>query len=381
MKALSILSVGLAVGFSTQAALVRFALSPPGTDVAVGVSPTNEVPPAVTSTGSGGEISAGIILDTDTSMLNLAVGYGSAAGFSNLTGPALAMHIHGPAGPGTNAGVLVSLVPYHFAAADPVQGGVIVGNIPWPTNETATLLAGRTYLNVHTAQYPGGEIRAQLIPVNQAPVIVCSAGETVECGAPATASVLVSDPEGDALAIVWSVNGVAVETNALPAGAPGVSTTVSLTETLPPGTNVVSVAVTDSGGNTVSCSTLITVVDTAAPVIVSASAQPAELWPPNHKLVDVVVRARVTDTCTDATWRIVSVSSNQPVNGGGDGNTAPDWVISGERKLQLRAERSGNQGDRIYTITLRATDTAGNVSASKVVTVKVPRSQGNAKPR
>ena len=85
MKTISILTVGLAVGLSTQAALVKFQLSPPGTDVAVGLSPSNQVPHAAASTGSGGEISAGIILDTDTSTMHLAVGYGSAAGFSNLT--------------------------------------------------------------------------------------------------------------------------------------------------------------------------------------------------------------------------------------------------------------------------------------------------------
>ena len=372
MKALSILSVGLAVGFSTQAALVHFALSPPGTDVAVGLSPSNQVPPAVTSTGSGGEISGGITLDTDASTLHVSVGYGSAAGFTDLTGAATAMHIHGPAGPGTNAPVLVSLVPYNFPAVNPAQGGIIFGDIPWPTNDTTILLAGLTYLNIHTMQYPGGEIRGQLIPINEPPVVACPDPATVECGGTTTATAQVSDPEGDALAVVWTVNGAAVQTNMLPARAPGLSVTSSLTETLPLGTNVIGVAVTDVAGNTTSCSTLVTVVDTAPPDIVSALAEPAVLWPPNHMLVDVVVRALVTDTCTDTTWKIVRVSSNQPVNGSGDGNTTPDWAITGDHTLQLRAERAPNAGDRIYSITLSATDAAGNVSSPKVVTVTVP---------
>jgi hypothetical protein len=379
MKVLSILSIGLAVTFSTQAALVRIALSPPGTDVAVGLSPTNEVPPAVTSTGSGGEISAGITLDTDTSILHLAVGYGSAAGFTDLTGPATAMHIHGPVGAGTNAGVLVSLVPYHFPATTPAQGGVIYGIIPWPTNQTANLLAGLTYLNIHTTQFPGGEIRGQLIPINEAPVVVCPEPATVDCGTPATAVALVSDPEGDALAVVWTLNGVAVETNTLPARGPGLPAMASFSQTLPVGTNVVDVAVTDTAGNTSLCSTLITVEDTTPPVIAVASANPDELWPPNHKLVDVVVRARVMDNCSDTTWKIVGVRSNQPKNGRGDGNTQPDWVITGNHTLKLRAERAGGQGARVYSIILKATDAAGNISAPKVVTVTVPQSQGHDK--
>lgn len=378
MKALSILSVGLAASFSTQAALVKFALSPTGTDVAVGLSPSNQVPPAVASTGSGGEISAGISLDTDTSTLHLAVGYGSAAGFSDLTGPATAMHIHGPAGAGTNASVLVSLVPYNFPATDPAHGGVIFGDIPWPANDTSNLMAGLTYLNIHTTQYPGGEIRGQLIPMNEAPVVVCSAPETVDCGATATAVALVSDPEGDPLVVVWTLNGMAVQTNTLPARGAGLPAMASLIENLPLGTNVVGVAVTDIAGNTVSCSTVITVVDTTPPVIVSASADPNELWPPNHKMVNVVVHARVTDNCSATTWKIVSVRSNQSQNGRGDGNTEPDWVIAGDHTLQLRAERAGGQGERVYSITLKATDAAGNVSAPKVVTVTVPHSQGKS---
>lgn len=381
MKALNVLSLGLglAAGFSAQAAVVRFQLSPPGTDVAVGLSPSNEVPPSATSTGSGGEISAGILFDTDSSVLQVAVGYGSAAGFTDLTGPATAMHIHGPAGPGTNAGVLVSLVPYNFPASNPASGGVIYASVAWPTNETATLLAGQTYLNIHTAQYPGGEIRGQLIPINEPPVVVCPPPAVTECGTPTSLVALFVDPEGDALTVVWAVNGVAVQTNNLPARAPGFPAMDLLTEELPLGTNMVEVTVTDTGGNTVSCTTEITVVDTTPPVIVSASANPATLWPPNHKMVGVTVHAQVFDACDATTWKITGVTSNEAVNAHGSGNTAPDWVITGDHTVNLRAERSGNGHGRIYTISLRATDAAGNLSLTKTVTVTVPKSQGAGK--
>src|SRR3989442_663092 len=72
------------------------------------------------------------IFDTTTRVLSLAVGYGSAAGFSDLTGPATAMHIHGKAGPGTNAVVLIHLISLHLPAADPAKGGVIFGGVPSP---------------------------------------------------------------------------------------------------------------------------------------------------------------------------------------------------------------------------------------------------------
>jgi hypothetical protein len=376
MKALSVLSLGLAVSFSAQAALVKFQLSPPGTDTAVGLSPSNQVPAATSSTGSGGEISAGIIFDTDANFLQVAVGYGSAAGFTDLTGPAIAMHIHGPAGAGTNANVLVSLVPYNFPASDPAKGGVIFGNIPWPTNDTEALLAGLTYLNIHTTQFPNGEIRGQLIPFNEPPVVVCPPPTQVECGTASTLVTLLSDPEGDALTVVWVINNTPVETNTVPARAPGLPAMTSLTETLPLGTNVIEVMVIDTGNNVVSCSTAVVVVDTTPPVIVSASAHPSVLWPPNHKFVDVTVRACVTDTCGPTTWKIIGVTSNEPVNGHGDGDTSPDWIITGDHTVKLRAERSGHGEGRIYTITIQAMDAAGNLSAKKNVTVTVPKSRG-----
>jgi len=76
----------VAVLFATvvvsQAALIDFDLSPPGTDQAVGLSPTNEVPAVTNSTGSGGTISGGITFDKTNGVLSFALGYGSAAGFS-----------------------------------------------------------------------------------------------------------------------------------------------------------------------------------------------------------------------------------------------------------------------------------------------------------
>src|SRR6266498_4075572 len=110
-SALLLLTIGYA-----KAAVIPFDLSPAGTDRAVGLSPSNEVGTVIGSTGSGNEILSGITFDTITRVLSLAVGYGSAAGFSDLTGPAIAMHIHGTAGPGTNAPVLISLISLHLPA-------------------------------------------------------------------------------------------------------------------------------------------------------------------------------------------------------------------------------------------------------------------------
>lgn len=351
---------------TSQAALTHFQLSPAGTDVAIGLSPSNQVPPAATSTGSGNTIAGGIVFDSATSILQMAIGYGSAAGFTDLTGAASAMHIHGPAPVGQNAGVLVSLVPYNFPAANPAHGGVIVGSILFPTNLTASLLGGSNYVNIHTAAYPGGEIRGQLIPVNQAPSITCPAPATAECGTPVTVSVSVSDDEGDALVVVWSVNGVPVQTNQVPAGGPPTTATVTITNQFPLGMNVIAVNVSD-GANSASCSTTVTVSDTTPPAITNLTATPALLWPPFNQMVDVQIQAAVTDGCGTPSWKITSVTSNEPSAPGG----APDWLITGDHTLQLRAQRAGMGTGRVYTITVAASDGTGNVT-TKTVLVTVP---------
>ena len=369
----------LSTTLASQAALIQFELSPAGTDVAVGLSPSNEVPAAVTSGGSGNAISGGIVFDTDTSVLQLAVGYGTAAGFTDLTGAATAMHIHGPAGAGTNAPPVVDLAPYHFPAADPTKGGLVFGNILIPTNVAPMLLARLTYLNIHTATYAGGEIRGQLIPLltnDLPPSVTCPAASTVQCGAPAELTAAVSDPDGDAMTVIWTVNGVALQTNAVPASQPPAPADVVFSASLPTGTNLVEVTVTDDAANTASCSTTVTVVDSTAPTIRAASASPSVLWPANHKMVTVNVVARVVDACGPTTWKITGVTSNEAVNGNGDGNTSPDWLITGDHAVQLRAERAGNGKGRVYSITIQAEDDSGNVSRSKVLTVTVPHSQG-----
>jgi hypothetical protein len=116
--------------------------------------------------------------------------------------------------------------------------------------------------------------------------------------------------------------------------------------------------------------------DVTAPVINSLSVSPAQLWPPNHKYVGVTVTAQATDDCDPTPdCAISSVSSNEPVNGLGDGNTDPDWVVTSASTLLLRAERSGTGRGRTYTIGVRCLDDAGNASAATTA-VTVAHDQG-----
>ena len=110
-----------------------------------------------------------------------------------------------------------------------------------------------------------------------------------------------------------------------------------------------------------------------APTISQVSANPATLWPPNHKMIDVTINYDVTDDCdqSSAIACTLGVTSNEPIEGTGDGDTAPDWEIVDAHHVRLRAERAGNGNGRIYTITITCVDSGGN-SSSQTVTVSVP---------
>lgn len=130
----------------TALALAGTAL--PALAMQVGLSATlsgaEEVPPnGATATGMmTGDY------DSETNVLNFSVTY------EGLSGDATAAHFHGPASPGENA---PPTVPVDGALASPIAGTATLTDA-----QEAELLAGMWYFNVHTAQYPDGEIRGQV---------------------------------------------------------------------------------------------------------------------------------------------------------------------------------------------------------------------------
>jgi len=186
-------------------------------------------------------------------------------------------------------------------------------------------------------------------PVAKAKNVTVSADNT--CTANASINDGSFDPDGDPLTINQSPSGPYV------LGITGVLLTVK-----------------DPYGATGQASANVTVVDKTAPTVTGVTVSPASLSPPNHKMIDVLVSYTASDSC-NAVACVLSVSSNQPVNGTGDGDTEPDWVIIDAHHVQLRAERAGTAQDRIYTITVTCTDAAGN-QIIKQATVVVPKDNG-----
>ena len=106
------------------------------------LSPSEEVPP--TNSKGSGTVTA--TYDTGSKKLTWKGSY------SGLTGPATAAHFH--AGEkGKNGGVAVPIAP----ATSPLEGSATLND-----QQASELMAGKMYVNVHTAQNKGGEIRGQL---------------------------------------------------------------------------------------------------------------------------------------------------------------------------------------------------------------------------
>jgi hypothetical protein len=146
----------------------------------------------------------------------------------------------------------------------------------------------------------------------------------------------------------------------------------------PLGATLVTYTSTDDSGNESSCSATVTVEDTTPPVI-TVDLNRYVLWPPNHKMVDIEAAVEVTDVCDpNPTFVLFSITSNEPDDGLGDGSTNGD--IQGadfgtaDVEFQLRAERSGGDDGRVYTITYVASDLSDNETPN-VVEVTVPHNR------
>jgi hypothetical protein len=193
-----------------------------------------------------------------------------------------------------------------------------------------------------------------------APSIVCPSPVTVSAGTNCTATVDLRPR------VTVTENSAAPVT---------ITQSPSQTTQLGLGTHTLTFVATDAAGNqSGSCTTTVTVVDSTPPTITGVTPSQTQLWPPSGKLIPITVEVAATDNCSSSvTCEIVDITSNEPPTGGSD-TTSPDWEITGPLSANLRAERSDSGVGRVYTITVRCTDDAGNV-ANRVGTVFVPKNQ------
>jgi large repetitive protein len=214
-----------------------------------------------------------------------------------------------------------------------------------------------------------------ITPVNDAPVANAGPDQTGSCTGvvtlDGTGSSDVDDPS-NTLVYVWKEGATVIATGPNP------------TVVLSVGVHTITLTVTDPHGASSQDTVVVTVVDDSAPTI-TLTGQMISLWPPNHQyktinLTDLVASA--SDAC-DPTVDINDVvitkaTSDEPENGGGDGNTLNDIIIAPNCKsVQLRSERNGSGNGRVYTITFLVKDSSNNVTTATAKVV-VPKTQNGA---
>jgi PKD domain-containing protein len=216
-----------------------------------------------------------------------------------------------------------------------------------------------------------------VIAENAPPLADAGADQEAECG---TATVLDASASTDPDSTAGTNDGIVKFEWLLGEELLGEGETFEAT--LPAGTNLVTLRVTDAAGATATDEVTITVADTMPPTV-TLSFDPESLWPPNHKMVDVTADVEVSDACPGATPPVVtllSVESNEAANANGDGNTEPDilgaHIGTEDYHFQLRAERSGGGSGRVYTVVYGVADGAGNDTEVEGE-IAVPHDQGH----
>jgi hypothetical protein len=285
-----------------------------------------------------------------------------------------------------------------FLTAETLQDDVSLLQIPftsWPPERAGidALVAGETYHLVITVTdgntVPISE-ESEFLYQGESAVVVLSGGQPpeaaiatpslVECDQPGAAAVVLDgagsvDPDvGGGIVMYEWFRDLGLPTEEL------LGTGERRTATLPLGDNRITLRVTDVEGLTDVAEAIIGVVDRMSPVL-SVTVEPARLWPPNHRMVDVEATVVASDVCSDVTPILDSATSDESDNsdGMGDGDTVNDvqGVAAGtaDSQFQLRAERAGTGQGRTYTIIYRAMDDSGNVGIA-TASVLVPHNMG-----
>ena len=321
---------------------------------------------------------------------------------------------------GADKGLYVTWMTWGYGT---LSGSITRGGVPNPTPVTVEItdnLTGAVQTLPATSSYsvpkiPVGEYTIKVItPPSLLPAVPASAIRFITCDGAAVAdfdipnrppscsvnpgdniqvfagnltsfTVTGTDPDPDEV-LTLSVSGLPSGASMNPplpvSGPPPVSSTFTWTPTAADrGSHQVVLTVKDLAGAQSQCTVTIEVLNNP-PHCEAAAPSIAELWPPNHKMVNINVQG-VTDPDGDPlTIKITQITQDEPLNTVGDGNTEPDGGGIGTSTAQVRAERTGTPkvpgNGRVYKILFTASDGQGG-TCNGSVSVCVPHDQGKGK--
>jgi uncharacterized repeat protein (TIGR01451 family) len=309
---------------------------------------------AVTGAGvSGATVRVSSTLSTVTDgvgdySLSLAAGTytasASASNFTTDTAPDLA--------------IVTSAVTMRNFSITPLRPDIVVAAAA-PATVTAGTALSYTFTAINTGALAANAVAVTHVLPAQTSFTSVAAPSGWTCAKPAaggSGAVSCSKP-------AMAINESATITVNVVVACPFTGTTLTM---------AVSATSTTAEGNMANnTASAVTTVKSPVPVISGAAVDTLELWPPNHKMVDVKVAYTVTGlTCSTAKTKLTVA--------GNDGAASDDFEIVDAHRIKLRSERSGNTASRVYTITITATGD-DKVVTKQTLTVTVPHDQGNNK--
>ena len=242
------------------------------------------------------------------------------------------------------------------------SGGFITTTVVLPPSSYGQNARLRWHTAYDTGTNPGG-LRIDSISIYTATRVCCGGACALSC----PTDITVPNDAGQCGAVVT------YPTPSFTGNCGTVTTSQASGTFFPVGTTTVTVTGLRLDGTSDTCTFNVTVNDTEPPQVSAATVDRPILWPANHQMEMVTVNYTATDNCSVNC--VLSVTSSEPSNGLGDGDTSPDWEVVDAHHVRLRAERSGAGTGRVYTITVTCTDLSGN-TVVRSVTVRVPRSMG-----
>ena len=249
--------------------------------------------------------------------------------------------------------VPASMAPINFASYQWMPGGNTAKSIVVnPTSNTLYTLTVKDYKGT-----PGSN--SLLVFPAQGPTITAPAA-VARTNSPSSCTVLISDAVLGSAVATDNCTGVTVKRTGVPAG-----------NLFPVGITTITYTATNAAGLTKAATQTVTVTDVSKPAFTTnLSANPMVIWPPDHKLKNVALIYTTADNCGTVTNKI-TVTSTDPISGVSDGDKSPDWIVTNDHLVQLRAERGNGKEARVYTITVTPVDKAGNLGTPQSTNVTI----------
>jgi hypothetical protein len=253
--------------------------------------------------------------------------------------------------PATN--VDTSGAPLHFASHTWMPGGET-------TKSIIVNPAIQTEYSVTVKDYKESTASANILvhpatgPNITAPAVIARTNTASSC------AVMVSDAELGAAIATDNCPGVRVVRTGVPAG-----------NLFPLGVTTITYTAINLSGLTKTSTQTVTITDKSSPVFTTKLySDILAIWPPDHKLKHIPLNYTTADNC-GTVKNIVTVTSTDPITGVSDGDKSPDWIVTNDHLVQLRAERGNGKEARVYTITVTPVDSSGNVGTPQSVNVYI----------